>query len=76
MVALFACGTNALADPLVFQGTEGLGKGKHIVFLAGDPYVKYSFSYKNKDYEFGLGHQVLRQTWGALRHKSQIKHAD
>ena len=26
----------ASAAPLVFQGTEGLGKGKHIVFLAGD----------------------------------------
>lgn len=24
------------AAPLVYQGTEGLGKGKHIVFLAGD----------------------------------------
>ncbi|WP_218280749.1 hypothetical protein [Verrucomicrobium spinosum] len=24
------------ADPLVYQGTEGPGKGKHIVFLAGD----------------------------------------
>ena len=162
MVALFVCGTNAYADPLVFQGTEGLGKGKHIVFLAGDheyrseeslpalarilakrhgfkctvlfnidlddnigagepanmpnmealdtadlavvflrfqhfpaeqmkhfdayikrggpvvgmrtsthafrfdsgdPYVKYSFNYKNKDYELGFGHQVLGQTW-------------
>ena len=28
--------TSASAAPLVFQGTEGLGKGKHIVFLAGD----------------------------------------
>lgn len=25
-----------LAEPLVYQGTEGPGKGKHIVFLAGD----------------------------------------
>ncbi len=24
------------ADPLVFEGAEGLGKGKHLVFLAGD----------------------------------------
>ena len=24
------------AAPLVYQGTEGPGKGKHIVFLAGD----------------------------------------
>src|SRR4051812_9168170 len=24
------------AAPLVFEGTEGPGKGKHIVFLAGD----------------------------------------
>src|SRR3954452_7061037 len=28
--------TFANAAPLVFQGTEGPGKGKHIVFLAGD----------------------------------------
>lgn len=26
----------ANAGPLVFEGTEGPGKGKHIVFLAGD----------------------------------------
>src|SRR3954452_16898826 len=28
--------TFANAAPLVFQGTDGPGKGKHIVFLAGD----------------------------------------
>lgn len=28
--------TSAHAAPLVFEGTEGPGKGKHIVFLAGD----------------------------------------
>ena len=26
----------AAAAPLVFQGTDGPGKGKHLVFLAGD----------------------------------------
>jgi putative membrane-bound dehydrogenase-like protein len=150
------------AAPLVFEGTEGIGKGKHIVFLAGDheyrseetlpalarilakhhgfkctvlfnidpasgeivagnsympgmevldkadlaviflrfqafpqeqmkyldsylkrggpvvglrtsthafkmkdsdPFPKYSFDYKGKDYELGFGHQVLGQTW-------------
>ena len=30
-VTSFAC-----AGPLVYEGTEGPGKGKHIVFLAGD----------------------------------------
>ncbi|MCB1077694.1 MAG: hypothetical protein KDM64_07705, partial [Verrucomicrobiae bacterium] len=32
---LIACGA-AHAAPLVFEGTDGPGKGKHIVFLAGD----------------------------------------
>ena len=26
----------AVAGPLVYEGTEGLGKGKHIVFIASD----------------------------------------
>ena len=34
LAALAAPATHAA--PLVFEGTEGLGKGKHIVFLAGD----------------------------------------
>ncbi len=32
---LIACGV-AQAAPLVYEGTEGPGKGKHLVFLAGD----------------------------------------
>jgi len=35
LIAL-ASATIANAAPLVFQGTDGPGKGKHIVFLAGD----------------------------------------
>ncbi len=34
LAMIFAC--NAVAAPLVFEGTAGPGKGKHIVFLAGD----------------------------------------
>jgi hypothetical protein len=30
---------------------------------AKDPFPKYSFDYKGKDYELGFGHQVLGQTW-------------
>jgi hypothetical protein len=30
---------------------------------ADDPFPKYSFNYKGKDYELGFGHQVLGQTW-------------
>ncbi|MCW5942090.1 MAG: hypothetical protein KIS66_07645 [Fimbriimonadaceae bacterium] len=39
MVALLALGALVLtapADLLVYEGKEGLGKGRHIVFLAGD----------------------------------------
>ena len=38
-IALLACATivpSFAAEPLVYEGTEGPGKGKHIVFLAGD----------------------------------------
>ncbi len=36
-LSLLALATTSLATaPLVFQGTDGPGKGKHIVFLAGD----------------------------------------
>ncbi|MFM8272023.1 MAG: PVC-type heme-binding CxxCH protein [Gemmata sp.] len=28
--------TKAFAQPLVYEGSDGIGKGKHIVFLAGD----------------------------------------
>lgn len=31
-----ACSSIVLAESLVFEGTSGPGKGKHIVFLAGD----------------------------------------
>jgi putative membrane-bound dehydrogenase-like protein len=34
VVALMA--TSVQAGPLVYEGTEGIGKGKHIVFMAGD----------------------------------------
>src|SRR4051812_4738435 len=36
LLALLALVPLASAAPLVFEGTEGPGKGKHIVFLAGD----------------------------------------
>lgn len=36
VLALLVLATSANAAPLVFEGTEGPGKGKHIVFLAGD----------------------------------------
>ena len=37
LLSLVAIATTQLpAAPLVFQGTDGPGKGKHIVFLAGD----------------------------------------
>ncbi|MEQ1850827.1 MAG: PVC-type heme-binding CxxCH protein [Chthoniobacteraceae bacterium] len=36
LLALLTLTTFASAAPLVYQGTEGPGKGKHIVFLAGD----------------------------------------
>lgn len=29
----------------------------------GEPFAKYSHSYKGMDYELGFGHQVLGQTW-------------
>jgi len=31
-----ACALKTSAAPLVFQGTDGPGKGKHLVFIAGD----------------------------------------
>ena len=37
LLAVLALATTSLrAAPLVFQGTEGPGKGKHLVFIAGD----------------------------------------
>ncbi len=36
LVALVSLVSLASAAPLVFQGTDGPGKGKHIVFIAGD----------------------------------------
>ncbi|OYW77148.1 MAG: cytochrome C precursor [Verrucomicrobia bacterium 12-59-8] len=36
LLTLFSLVTFASAAPLVYEGTEGPGKGKHIVFLAGD----------------------------------------
>src|SRR5262245_57213699 len=36
LLALLSLAAFANAAPLVFQGTDGPGKGKHIVFLAGD----------------------------------------
>ncbi|MDG2391502.1 MAG: GDSL-type esterase/lipase family protein [Planctomycetaceae bacterium] len=30
---------------------------------AADPFSKYSYDSKNKDYQLGFGHQVLGQTW-------------
>ncbi len=36
ITVLIAFATFASAAPLVYEGTEGPGKGKHIVFLAGD----------------------------------------
>ncbi|MFN0077301.1 MAG: PVC-type heme-binding CxxCH protein [Prosthecobacter sp.] len=36
LLILFTLVSLASAAPLVFEGTEGPGKGKHIVFLAGD----------------------------------------
>ncbi|QDT09832.1 ThuA domain-containing protein [Planctomycetes bacterium K23_9] len=34
--SLFAFNAAATAEPLVYEGTEGIGKGKHIVFIAND----------------------------------------
>ena len=36
LLTLLSCVTFADAAPLVFEGTDGPGKGRHIVFLAGD----------------------------------------
>ncbi len=36
LLTLFSLATFSSAAPLVFEGTEGPGKGKHVVFLAGD----------------------------------------
>ncbi len=36
LLTLLSLVTFATAAPLVFQGTDGPGKGKHIVFVAGD----------------------------------------
>lgn len=36
LLTLLALATFTSAAPLVFHGTDGLGKGRHIVFLAGD----------------------------------------
>ncbi|QDV23518.1 PVC-type heme-binding CxxCH protein [Aureliella helgolandensis] len=36
LLGLSTLGHSVLAQPLVFEGTEGVGQGKHIVFLAGD----------------------------------------
>ena len=36
LLALASAAGSYAADPLIYQGKEGPGKGKHIVFLAGD----------------------------------------
>ncbi len=36
LAVLLLAATSLRATPLVFEGTEGPGKGKHIVFMAGD----------------------------------------
>jgi putative membrane-bound dehydrogenase-like protein len=36
LLTIFSLASFATAAPLVFQGTDGPGKGKHIVFVAGD----------------------------------------
>ena len=36
LLTIFSLASVATAAPLVYQGTDGPGKGKHIVFLAGD----------------------------------------
>ena len=36
LLATCSLSSAAMAEPLVFEGTAGPGKGKHIVFLAGD----------------------------------------
>jgi len=36
LVLMLLCVSTASADPLVYEGTEGIGKGKHIVFIAND----------------------------------------
>ena len=36
LLALSSLATAAVADSLVYDGTDGPGKGKHIVFIAGD----------------------------------------
>ncbi|MEZ6141725.1 MAG: ThuA domain-containing protein [Zavarzinella sp.] len=35
-LGMLALATSALAQPVVYEGTDGPGHGKHIVFLAGD----------------------------------------
>ena len=35
-VLLLLLSSNVNADVLVYEGTEGIGQGKHIVFIAGD----------------------------------------
>ena len=35
-ILMLALAPNLSADSLVYDGTEGIGKGKHIVFIAGD----------------------------------------
>ena len=35
-VAVFALNASAMAEPLVYEGTEGFGQGKQIVFIAND----------------------------------------
>jgi putative membrane-bound dehydrogenase-like protein len=42
----------------------GLRTATHAFKMNGtDPYAKYSYDFKGKDYEAGFGHQVLGQTW-------------
>lgn len=36
LAILIGCIQNSLADPLVFEGTDGPGKRRHIVLIAGD----------------------------------------
>ncbi|MEZ5940580.1 MAG: GDSL-type esterase/lipase family protein [Planctomycetaceae bacterium] len=42
----------------------GLRTATHAFRMKQDePFAKYSFDFKGKDYELGFGHQVLGQTW-------------
>ena len=36
ILAFLMMATTTMAEPLVYEGSEGIGKGKHIVFIAND----------------------------------------